>query len=188
MTAKIDSSVVNLTTEGDASPTPLVGEAEITQGSHNTVWIISEPGLYKIMLRARNPKAEAFTRFVTHEVLPSIRRYGYYKAPTPPRGRGRPALTGGEVLERMQKYELFNGQKCSFNDLQFYCNLLDAPQDYFRRKQPEVMIQYINDEMQRRGYTNTAQIRMSTASYVDDDEDDETYTILVDGKVMEFVR
>lgn len=50
------------------------------------VWIVSEPGLYKIMLRSRTPKAEKFTRFVTHEVLPQIRKYGSYK---PNRGRGR---------------------------------------------------------------------------------------------------
>lgn len=62
-------SVVNLTTE----------EQKIVQGSHDTVWIISEPGLYKIMLSSRTEKAKQFTRWVTHDVLPRIRKYGYYK-------------------------------------------------------------------------------------------------------------
>lgn len=43
------------------------------------VWIISEPGLYKIMLTSRTEKAKAFTRWVTHDVLPRIRKYGFYK-------------------------------------------------------------------------------------------------------------
>ena len=52
-----------------------------SQRGNPNVWLISEPGFYKIMFRSRNPIAKKFTRFVAHEVLPSIRRYGYYKLP-----------------------------------------------------------------------------------------------------------
>lgn len=72
--------VIDLSKNSTASPFKLKGEkTEIAQGSHNTVWIISEPGLYKIMLSSRTEKARKFTRWVTHEVLPNIRRHGYYK-------------------------------------------------------------------------------------------------------------
>jgi prophage antirepressor-like protein len=46
--------------------------------------IINEPGLYSLVLRSRKPQAKAFKRWVTHEVLPSIRKTGQYSvAPVP---------------------------------------------------------------------------------------------------------
>lgn len=42
--------------------------------------IISEPGLYALVLGSRKPEAKAFKRWVTHEVIPSIRRTGGYIA------------------------------------------------------------------------------------------------------------
>ena len=43
---------------------------------------ISESGLYSIVLRSRKPEAREFRRWITHEVIPSIRRHGMY-ATTP---------------------------------------------------------------------------------------------------------
>lgn len=40
--------------------------------------IISEPGLYRLVMRSRKPEAKDFQRWVTHEVLPSIRKHGVY--------------------------------------------------------------------------------------------------------------
>lgn len=40
--------------------------------------VVSEPGLYSLILRSRKPEAKAFKRWVTHEVLPSIRKRGLY--------------------------------------------------------------------------------------------------------------
>ena len=40
---------------------------------------LNEAGLYKLILRSKMPSAEKFTDFVTYDVLPSIRKYGYYK-------------------------------------------------------------------------------------------------------------
>lgn len=40
--------------------------------------IVSEAGLYNLVLRSRKPEAKPFRRWVTHEVLPSIRRSGGY--------------------------------------------------------------------------------------------------------------
>ncbi|WP_102412478.1 BRO family protein [Beduinella massiliensis] len=42
------------------------------------VSIVNEPGLYTLVLGSRKPEAKAFRRWVTHEVLPSIRRHGLY--------------------------------------------------------------------------------------------------------------
>ncbi|MEE4419563.1 Bro-N domain-containing protein [Streptomyces bugieae] len=40
--------------------------------------VISEPGLYSLVLRSRKPQAKAFKRWVTHEVIPQIRKQGKY--------------------------------------------------------------------------------------------------------------
>ncbi len=40
--------------------------------------IISEPGLYRLVMRSRKPEAKEFQRWVTHEVLPQIRKTGGY--------------------------------------------------------------------------------------------------------------
>lgn len=61
-------------------------EDEITNLRNSEVWnqpgraplIISEPGLYKLIMRSHKPEAKEFQRWVTHEVLPSIRRHGAY--------------------------------------------------------------------------------------------------------------
>ena len=42
---------------------------------------VNEPGLYSLILRSRKPEAKAFKRWVTHDVLPSIRRTGAYISP-----------------------------------------------------------------------------------------------------------
>ena len=46
---------------------------------HPQTLYITEAGLYRLMLRSRLPAAEDFTDWVTHDVLPSIRKYGSYK-------------------------------------------------------------------------------------------------------------
>ena len=40
--------------------------------------VVNEPGLYTLILGSRKPEAKAFKRWVTHEVIPSIRRTGLY--------------------------------------------------------------------------------------------------------------
>lgn len=42
---------------------------------------INEPGLYALVLGSRKPEAKAFKRWITHEVIPSIRRTGGYSLP-----------------------------------------------------------------------------------------------------------
>ncbi len=49
------------------------------QGEAN---IVNEYGLYNLILSSRKPEAKEFKRWVTHEVIPSIRKTGTYIAPT----------------------------------------------------------------------------------------------------------
>lgn len=52
-----------------------------TLGGDQNVTIISEAGLYSATLRSRVPEAKKFKRWVTHEVLPPIRKHGAYATP-----------------------------------------------------------------------------------------------------------
>lgn len=40
--------------------------------------IVNEPGLYSLVLGSRKPEAKSFKRWITHEVIPSIRKTGSY--------------------------------------------------------------------------------------------------------------
>lgn len=44
--------------------------------------LINEAGLYSLILRSRKPEAKTFKRWVTHEVLPQIRKTGSYTDPS----------------------------------------------------------------------------------------------------------
>lgn len=55
-----------------------------TPGGAQEMSIISEAGLYSLILRSRKPEAKAFKRWVTHDILPSIRKTGSYSAPSAP--------------------------------------------------------------------------------------------------------
>ncbi len=51
-------------------------------GRRGEVNVINESGLYNVILRSDKPEAKPFRKWVTSEVLPSIRRTGAYSTPT----------------------------------------------------------------------------------------------------------
>lgn len=51
-----------------------------TLGGAQEMSIVNEPGLYSLILSSRKPQAKAFKRWITHEVIPSIRKTGGYIA------------------------------------------------------------------------------------------------------------
>lgn len=55
--------------------------AKFNLGRQGDTNFISEPGLYKLIGASRKPAAKRFNRWVTHEVLPSIRKHGTYMTP-----------------------------------------------------------------------------------------------------------
>ena len=52
-----------------------------TPGGNQKVIFINESGLYSLILSSKLPQAKAFKRWVTSEVLPSIRKTGRYELP-----------------------------------------------------------------------------------------------------------
>ena len=57
------------------------GKQSLHSGSDAT--IVNESGLYTILLRSNNPQAKPFRRWVTSDVLPTIRKHGAYNAKVP---------------------------------------------------------------------------------------------------------
>lgn len=55
-----------------------------TLGGDQEMTIVNEPGLYGLVLGSRKPEAKRFKRWVTHEVLPAIRKTGTYSVSSVP--------------------------------------------------------------------------------------------------------
>lgn len=53
----------------------------LTPGGKQKAPIINEPGLYSLVMSSKLPTAKKFKRWVTYEVLPSIRKHGAYMTP-----------------------------------------------------------------------------------------------------------
>lgn len=49
-----------------------------TQFGVKDMWLVSESGLYSLIFQSRKAEAKKFRKWVTSEVLPSIRKKGYY--------------------------------------------------------------------------------------------------------------
>jgi anti-repressor protein len=49
-----------------------------TPGGKQQMLCVNEAGLYALILSSRKPEAKQFKRWITHEVLPSIRKHGAY--------------------------------------------------------------------------------------------------------------
>lgn len=48
-------------------------------GQNREVWVVSESGLYNLVFRSNKPEAKKFRKWVTSEVLPTIRKTGKYE-------------------------------------------------------------------------------------------------------------
>lgn len=64
-----------------------------TLGGQQQVTIVNEPGLYTLVLGSRKPEARLFKRWITHEVIPAIRKTGGYIA-------GEKSMTDEELMAK----------------------------------------------------------------------------------------
>lgn len=75
-----------------------------TPGGQQSLTIINESGLYSLIMQSRKPEAKAFKKWVTSEVLPSIRKYGYYISPTAQLSRKERNAIERSYLKALNKY------------------------------------------------------------------------------------
>jgi prophage antirepressor-like protein len=83
----------------------------LTSGQMREVWLVNEPGLYTLIIRSNKPEARKFKRWITHEVLPSIRRTGSYDV------NGRNDLSRRAMLARLNRKGLRAGQRVRLLEL-----------------------------------------------------------------------
>lgn len=93
----------------------IVDADDVSEANPNTIGvaggrnplIVSEAGFYSLVMKSRKPEAKAFQRWVTHEVLPSIRKQGGYMAvredETPDQVMARALFIAKDALERKDK-------------------------------------------------------------------------------------
>ncbi|WP_407460114.1 phage antirepressor [Lactobacillus gallinarum] len=55
-----------------------LSERIVMSGQHRQAFLVNESGLYSLILSSKMPNAKKFKRWVTHEVLPAIRKHGAY--------------------------------------------------------------------------------------------------------------
>ena len=76
-----------------------------TPGGEQQMTTVTEPGFYKLVMRSRKPEAKAFQRWVTHEVLPALRRDGGYmvaRDETPEQTMARAVLLAQATIDRQK--------------------------------------------------------------------------------------
>lgn len=77
-----------------------------TPGGEQKMAVITEPGIYSAILGSRVPEARAFKRWVTHEVLPALRRDGGYMVAradeTPEETMARAVLLAQQTIDRQK--------------------------------------------------------------------------------------
>ena len=101
--------VCNILSLSDTSKTSeRLDEDELTRiklvsgGQAREMLCINESGLYSVILRSDKPEAKAFRRWVTHDVLPEIRRTGSYSIESQSKVKtwyGVPVLTVNDAAE-----------------------------------------------------------------------------------------
>jgi len=81
-----------------------------TLGGRQELTIISESGLYSLILTSRKPEAKRFKRWITSEVIPSIRKTGRYGAADPMVALSDPATMRALLLGYTEKVIALEGR------------------------------------------------------------------------------
>lgn len=75
-----------------------------TVGRKNFATLINESGIYTLVFQSRKPEARTFRKWVTSEVLPNIRKHGFYMTPEVTMSAKNTKQLRKKMLELMQKY------------------------------------------------------------------------------------
>lgn len=80
-----------------------------TLGGKQKMSIINEAGVYSLIFSSKLPQAKEFKRWVTHEVLPSIRKNGEYKDSENKYDKLNPVFTSKDLFSAMGRLIKENG-------------------------------------------------------------------------------
>lgn len=135
--------------------------------SNYGAYLINESGLYSLMLKSKLPGAKKFKRWVTSEVLPSIRKTGAYSV----QGAGRDAPAEDAMFERLWA-ELERKQKLN-GYVDRFCSYFGWSRRYFLSGMYKLMKRngYNVDALTLRMQVATHDYAMSTMQAVVMDEE-----------------
>lgn len=106
--------VLDITNSGNAAARLDSDEKGIhtmdTLGGRQELTIISESGLYSLILTSRKPEAKRFKRWITSEVIPSIRKTGSYGTVDPMVALSDPATMRALLLGYTEKVIALEGR------------------------------------------------------------------------------
>ncbi len=88
-----------------------------TLGGAQEFGAVNEAGLYSLILRSRKPEAKAFKRWVTHEVLPSIRKTGSYSVQPAAPAPALPTDYKSALVALLQEVEKTEAQSAVIREL-----------------------------------------------------------------------
>ena len=97
----------------------------LVSGQGRQMWLVNESGLYNLIFQSRKAEAKAFRKWVTAEVLPTIRKTGRYELAAPRADHGRRTL-GRDVLDlRCEPYNTkwlgtTTVRVVEYNDVEWY--------------------------------------------------------------------
>lgn len=105
-----------------------VGQTEVIDsiGRSQSTYVINESGLYNVILRSDKPEAKPFRKWVTSEVLPSIRKNGGYIA-------GQEQLTPQELMAKalLVANKTLAEREARISELTVQNNIMAPKAEYF---------------------------------------------------------
>ena len=98
-------------------------------GRNQTVTFINEDGLYDVILDSRKPSAKKFRKWITNQVVPSIRKTGMYINPNAPIDPAFLRKIADDLEERDKKIAALNTQVAELKPKADYCEkILQSPE------------------------------------------------------------
>ena len=111
--------------EGDLRTT----EVSDANGHTQHMNVINEPALYEVIALSRKPEAKAFKRWVTHEVLPSLRKTGAYALPAAAPVLSGKALLAAAVLEARKTIDSLEAENRELKPKAVYADMVGAAEN-----------------------------------------------------------
>lgn len=128
--------VTNTIRRLDDDEKALISIKGISNGN-DKVNVVNEYGLYNLVLSSRKPEAKAFKRWITHEVIPAIRKTGRYAIT-----KAEPALikyyNGLRVVTKQDLIHLLKITRSCLSRCIYHPYLMEQGKDYFILNEKEL--------------------------------------------------
>lgn len=103
-----------------------------TPSGVQTMIVINESGVYSLILRSNLPKAKEFKRWVTSEVLPTIRKTGFYINPNAPVDPDLLIKIGQQLKDAYAERDQLQGKVALLQPKADYCDKVLSCEDLLR--------------------------------------------------------